>query len=65
MKKPEQTTKRGTTNYPFDPHKNFCKRCLQYHGHCPKGMKGGMDCKHKGPDAHEHCQGRKCDTSLV
>lgn len=42
MKKPDQTSKRGTTNYPFDPHKYFCKRCLKYHGHCPKTGKNRL-----------------------
>lgn len=30
---------RGTTNYPFGPHKFFCQRCLKYHGVCPKSGK--------------------------
>ena len=41
MKKSEQMSKRGTTNYPFDPHKFFCKRCLKHHGCCPKTGKKG------------------------
>lgn len=42
MKKPEQTMKRGTTNYPFDPHKYFCKRCQKHHGCCPKTGKNRL-----------------------
>lgn len=38
---------RGTTNYPFDLHKFFCKRCLKYHGRCPKTgkMKPSKGCR--------------------
>lgn len=25
-----------TTNYPKDTHKAFCKRCMDYNGHCPE-----------------------------
>ena len=25
----------ATTNYPKDSHKEFCKRCMSYHGGCP------------------------------
>lgn len=33
-----------TTNYPMDSHKEFCKRCMVYNGHCP--ITGGKPSKH-------------------
>lgn len=42
----KKTTKNPTTNYPFDTHKAFCKRCLKQHGKCPVTKSGTLaqDC---------------------
>ena len=33
----QKVSKNPTTNYPFDTHKAFCKRCfLKHKGICPK-----------------------------
>lgn len=46
MKKRDVSTagKAGpTTNYPMDGHKDFCRRCLKYHGgRCPAAKSGAV-----------------------
>lgn len=48
MKNNHQADKKAvnktTTNYPMDSHKEFCKRCMGYNGHCP--ITGGKPSKH-------------------
>ena len=46
MKKTESVKvnkKNPTTNYPKDSHKEFCKRCLAFHGgRCPDTESGAI-----------------------